>query len=65
MNGTPIVPDFAADRLRLLAARATRAGYRLAHTPEYPHEWQLLDAEDGAPLHSATTLEGIARWLDE
>lgn len=61
MNDTPT----DADRADEITARAERAGYRLEHTPGSLHEWQLLDAEDGAPLYSSTTLALIEQWLNE
>ncbi|WP_280370799.1 hypothetical protein [Nocardia wallacei] len=61
MNDTPT----DADRVDAITARAERAGYHLEHTPGYSHEWQLLDAEDGTPLYSSTTLTRIEQWLDE
>ncbi|MBB5918727.1 hypothetical protein BJY24_007639 [Nocardia transvalensis] len=49
---------------RFLAARAARAGYRLVRGDAPPHPWLLLDAEDGQPLHTATSLDQIQQWLN-
>lgn len=52
-------------RLRRLSIRATESGYRLVSDPLPPHAWQLLDADDGAVLRGARTLDEIEQWLDE
>jgi hypothetical protein len=57
--------DPAPARVELLTKRAARTGYRLIRGPGSPYDWTLLDAEDGEPLHSATTLDQIEQWLDE
>ncbi|PPJ28358.1 hypothetical protein C5E45_00485 [Nocardia nova] len=54
-----------AARLRVLGSRAEKAGYRLLRDPALPDAWSLLDAEDGAVVCPATTLERIEQWLDE
>ncbi|MFJ1456579.1 hypothetical protein [Nocardia sp. N2S4-5] len=58
------VTDPATRRVRELAARAGRAGYRLVRGWP-PHAWHLLDAEDGEQIHTAATLDLIERILDE
>ncbi|MBF6170723.1 hypothetical protein [Nocardia blacklockiae] len=50
-------------RIYALTVRAARAGYLLVHGPAAPHDWILLDAEDGVPLYAAANLELIERWL--
>ncbi|WP_328396961.1 hypothetical protein [Nocardia sp. NBC_00416] len=57
-------PDTAAT-LRLLGLRAGDRGYHLTREPGEPCRWTLLDAQDGEPLHSASSLAEIARFLDE
>ncbi|MFE7742121.1 hypothetical protein [Nocardia sp. NPDC057455] len=57
-------PDRRAERLRDLTDRATRAGYCLVRAPVSPHDWKLVDAEDGGVVVSAPNLEQIERWLD-
>ncbi len=56
----PVTP-----RVEALAARAGRAGYRLVRGWASPYPWQLLDAEDDEPIHTAATLDLIERILDE
>ncbi|NKY29912.1 hypothetical protein [Nocardia gamkensis] len=51
-------------RLRELTDRATRAGYCLVRDPVPPHDWKLLDAEDGDVVVFAANLERIEQWLD-
>lgn len=48
-----------------LANRARKAGYRLIRERRAPPNWALLDAVDGEYLHTAPTLEEIARHLDD
>ncbi|MFI1464978.1 hypothetical protein [Nocardia carnea] len=48
-----------------LADRARNAGYRLIREHHMPPSWALLDAVDGEYLHTAATLEEIARHLDD
>lgn len=45
--------------------RARRAGYRLVRSSRSPHDWTLVDAEDGASSYSALELEEIEQWLNE
>ncbi|NKY57647.1 hypothetical protein [Nocardia flavorosea] len=47
-----------------VAARAGDLGYELVRGQDIPAGWMLLDADDGAHLHSAATLTEIARYLD-
>ncbi|WP_174184691.1 hypothetical protein [Nocardia barduliensis] len=56
--------DPLAEQLRELTDRATRAGYRLVRAPAAPYDWELLDAEDGDVVVSATNLAQIEQWLD-
>lgn len=48
-----------------LADRARDAGYRLIRESHEPPNWALIDAVDGQYLHSATSLDEIARYLDD
>ncbi|MBF6175134.1 hypothetical protein [Nocardia blacklockiae] len=59
------VTDPVTRRVQELAARAGRAGYRLVRGWAAPYAWQLLDAEDDEPIHTAATLDLIERILDE
>ncbi|WP_051020548.1 hypothetical protein [Nocardia araoensis] len=61
-EGTAPEPD--SERFRNLTARATRAGYCLVRDPVSPHDWKLLDAENGDAVISAANLEQIEQWLD-
>ncbi|MFG3619784.1 hypothetical protein [Nocardia sp. NPDC047654] len=65
MNRTEeVAPDPSSERFRNVAYRATRAGYCLVREPMSPHDWKLLDAEDGDVVLSAASLERIEQWLD-
>lgn len=57
-------PLESADRILRLMLRAKQSGYRLARDTPTPYLWQLTDAEDHTPIHSAETLDEIERWLD-
>lgn len=52
-------------RILHLLHRATRFGYLLTRDSPTPYLWQLRDAEDHTPIHSAETLDEIERWLNE
>ncbi|MGW4091177.1 hypothetical protein [Nocardia sp. NPDC004750] len=65
MNRTEaIAPDPNSERLRDLITRATRAGYCLMRDPVPPHDWKLLDAENGDVVISTANAEHIEQWLD-
>jgi hypothetical protein len=51
-------------RLHQLTARAGRAGYRLLRGGSVPYIWELVDADDGAPITAAIDLDQIEQWLD-
>ncbi|MFJ1458577.1 hypothetical protein [Nocardia sp. N2S4-5] len=51
-------------QVRQLIARATSAGYCLVRAPSPPHNWTLLDAEDGELVFSSPYLDQIRQWLD-
>lgn len=51
-------------RLHQLTARAGRAGYRLLRGGSMPYIWELVDADDGAPITAAIDLDQIEQWLD-
>ncbi|WP_327115515.1 hypothetical protein OHB12_01740 [Nocardia sp. NBC_01730] len=53
-----------AAQLHELTGRATRAGYHPVRGSSAPYVWELVDAEDGAPILSASRLEQIEQWLD-
>ncbi|WP_067891421.1 hypothetical protein [Nocardia vaccinii] len=55
----------SAARILHLIRRATRSGYLLTRDSPTPYLWQLRDADDHTPIHSAETLDEIERWLDE
>lgn len=57
--------DPVTARVLRLTLRARRAGYRMVWESQPPYRWKLLDAGDGACLHTAQTLEQLERWLDE
>ncbi|MEU6190594.1 hypothetical protein [Nocardia sp. NPDC047038] len=64
MNRTAAAaPDPNSKRFRDLTDRATRAGYFLVRDPVSPHDWKLLDAENGDVVISAANLEQIEQWL--
>jgi hypothetical protein len=57
-------PLESAARILRLVLRARRSGYILTRNTPTPYLWQLSDAEDHSPIHSAETLDDIERWLD-
>lgn len=59
-----VAPDPNSRRFRDLADRATRAGYCLMREPMAPHDWELLDAENGELVLAAESPEQIEHWLD-
>ncbi|MBF6455538.1 hypothetical protein [Nocardia cyriacigeorgica] len=52
-------------RLRILMARARRAGYQLIAEATDPSRWVLVDSEDGERLFEATTLGEVEQYLNE
>ncbi|WP_280434230.1 hypothetical protein [Nocardia carnea] len=56
--------EYTALSFDALADRARNSGYRLIREHNEPPNWALLDASDGEYLHTATTLDAIARHLD-
>ncbi|WP_280472870.1 hypothetical protein [Nocardia asiatica] len=56
-------PDPPA-RLHAVAARAAHAGYQLLRGSSTPYTWELVDAEDGAPILFTSDLDHIEQWLD-
>jgi hypothetical protein len=62
-KGVVVITDLLPAHIQLVTKRAERAGYRLVRDPGAQYAWTLLDAADGAPLHSAATLELIEQFL--